>query len=68
MTRIKVPCYNCSNRQLNCHASCKDYKTFVRENDERSDLIRQKKAEESAIADIQFTPMQKYKHKKGLNL
>jgi hypothetical protein len=42
-TNTKVPCFNCSNRSIACHAECERYKAYRNEKDAvNADVYRQR--------------------------
>lgn len=47
LTPLMAPCRECNDRQLNCHSSCNEYKSF----DKANQALRAKKLKKIHIAD-----------------
>lgn len=40
---MNVPCKDCNKRQVGCHSSCEDYKTYKTENNKRNEKIKRER-------------------------
>lgn len=45
--KTNSPCLNCDKRQINCHAKCKAYKKYRRENSKFNRFIGTQKKKDS---------------------
>ena len=60
---VKSPCYNCSDRTMNCHSSCDNYKNWKDgENKIKSYIVENKKLN-SALNSRQLDAIKRMKRK-----
>ena len=43
---MKQPCYQCKFRNINCHATCPEYKEYQKENEKLKKKIKKLKQQE----------------------
>jgi hypothetical protein len=55
----KVPCFNCSNRSMTCHAECEQYLLYKREHESQCQTIRKQKEKEEIINGMVFDGMKR---------
>ena len=65
MCKESNPCYGCDRRQKGCHSSCEDYEAYRQANNERAEIIRQKKAEEALVTDTRERALLKAARKRS---
>jgi hypothetical protein len=51
MSKPNVPCHECPERHINCHAECDKYKAYKEDNIERVRTIRQGRREDAIVSD-----------------
>ena len=61
---IKNPCRNCTKRVVGCHSTCKDYKDWKKEDQERKDIIYKNKNKERFYRSTATTKL----HRKKRNM
>ena len=62
---IKAPCYNCTDRHAECHATCEAYKAWAAERREKYESNRKPEAEATAYSVIKATKNKEHSRRKG---
>ena len=60
----KQPCRNCTDRVVGCHSTCKKYKDWKKEDQERKDIIYKNKNKEKFYRSTATTKL----HRKKRNM
>lgn len=65
-TQTSNPCYNCSTREVGCHAKCERYQTKRSENEQRKAALREKNALDAIVYQMNSDSAKKREKKRNL--